>query len=85
MANISFYGSHNSSVVVEDGGKILTVIEVERFLNVKNAGYGQYLTSNTRFFLIQEILKYIQNEFGISEFENCYYSNTDTIEGPKKS
>jgi len=84
MANISFYGSHNSSVVVEDNGKIITVIEVERFLNVKNAGYGQYLTSNTRFFLIQEILKYIKTEFGFSEFENCYYSNTDTIEGPKK-
>jgi carbamoyltransferase len=84
MYNISFYGSHNSSVVVENNGKILTVIEVERFLNVKNAGYGQYLTSNTRFFLITEILKYIKNEYGISEFETCYYSNTDTIEGPNK-
>ena len=84
MANISFYGSHNSSVVVESNGGILTVIEVERFLNVKNAGYGQYLTSGTRFFLINEILKYIKNEYGISEFETCYYSNTDTIEGPTK-
>ena len=31
MANISFYGSHNAAVVVEDQGKIVTVIEVERF------------------------------------------------------
>jgi carbamoyltransferase len=84
MANISFYGSHNSAIVVEENGVILTVIEVERFLNVKNAGYGQYLTSNTRYYLIKEILNYIQNEFGISEFENCYYSNTDTIEGSEK-
>jgi carbamoyltransferase len=84
MANISFYGSHNSSVVVELEGKILTVIEVERFLNVKNAGYGQYLTSETRPFLIKEILKYIKTEYGIEEFENCYYSNTDTIEGDLK-
>ncbi len=84
MNNISFYGSHNSSVVVEKDGKILTVIELERFLNVKNAGYGQYLISTTRFFLISEILKYIENEYGISEFETCYYSNTDTIEGPNK-
>jgi carbamoyltransferase len=84
MANISFYGSHNSAIVVEENGKILTVIEVERFLNVKNAGYGQYLTSSSRFYLIKEILKYIKNEYGISEFDNCYYSNTDTIEGPEK-
>ncbi len=48
MANISFYGSHNSTVVVEDNSKILCVIEVERFLKVKNAGYAQYLVSHTR-------------------------------------
>lgn len=83
-ANISFYGSHNSSVVVEMNGEIITVIELERFLNVKNAGYGQYLTSFTRFYLIKEILNYIKNEYGISEFNNCYYSNTDTIEGDQK-
>jgi hypothetical protein len=31
MANISFYGSHNSAVVVEDQGKIVVVVEMERF------------------------------------------------------
>lgn len=84
MANISFYGSHNSSVVLEENGEILTVIEIERFLNVKNAGYGQYLTSFTRPYLIKEILNYITETYGISEYENCYYSNTDTIEGNVK-
>ena len=48
MANIAFYGSHNSSIALEENGEILTIIEIERFLNVKNAGYGQYLTSITR-------------------------------------
>ena len=84
MANIAFYGSHNSSIALEENGEILTIIEIERFLNVKNAGYGQYLTSITRPFLINEILKFIQNEYGISEYETCYYSNTDTIEGSTK-
>ena len=84
MTNISFYGSHNSSVVVEQNGKIITVIEVERFLNVKNAGYGQYLTSFTRPYLIKEILNYIAETYGITEYDRCYYSNTDTIEGDTK-
>ena len=84
MANISFYGSHNSAVVVENNGKILCVIEVERFLNVKNAGYAQYLVSHTRPFLLKEICNWIEKKYGISEYENCYYLNTDTIEGPKK-
>jgi carbamoyltransferase len=84
MANISFYGSHNSAVAIEENGKILTIIEIERFLNVKNAGYGQYQISNTRFFLMKEILKYIEKEYNITKFENCFYSNTDTIEGDIK-
>jgi len=84
MANISFYGSHNSAVVVEDNGKIICVIEVERFLNRKNAGYGQYLVSHTRPFLLTEIVKWIEKTYGISEYENCYYLNSDTIEAHGK-
>ena len=84
MANISFYGSHNAAVVVEDQGKIVTVIEVERFLTQKNAGYAQYLTSYSRPFLLTHILQYIKDEFGISEFDKCYYLNSDTIEGDHK-
>jgi len=84
MANISFYGSHNSAVAVEENGKLLCVIEVERFLNVKNAGYAQYLVSHTRPFLLKEIVKWVEKTYGIYEYENCYFLNTDTIEGPKK-
>ena len=84
MANISFYGSHNSAVVVENEGKILCVIEIERFVNKKNAGYSQYLISHTRPFLLSEIVKWIEKTYGIKEFENCFYLNSDTIEGTKK-
>ena len=69
---------------MEENGKVLCVIEVERFLNIKNAGYAQYLVSHTRPFLLKEIVKWIEKKYGISEYENCYYLNTDTIEGPKK-
>ena len=84
MANIAFYGSHNATVAVEKEGKIITVIEVERFLSMKNAGYAQYLISYTRPYLMKHILKYIEDEYGISEYENCYYLNTDTIENGTK-
>lgn len=79
-ANISFYGSHNAAIAIEKGGKIITVIEVERFLRRKNAGYGQYLVSQTRPYLIKEILKWVEKQYGISEYENCYYLNCDTVE-----
>jgi len=83
MANISFYGSHNSSIVIEENSKILEIIELERFLNVKNAGFGQYLVSYTRPFLLNYVMKYIEKKHGIKHFDKCFYMNTDTIEGTK--
>ena len=84
MANISFYGSHNASVVVENQGEIIVVIEVERFLSQKNAGYSQYLVSYTRPFLLKHIVEYIKDEYGIFEYDKCYFLNSDTIEGNTK-
>ena len=84
MANISFYGSHNAAVAVEDGGKIIVVIEIERFLSKKNSGYAQYLVCNTRPFLLKEVLNFIRLEYGIEEYDNCYYLNCDTLEGHGK-
>ena len=84
MANIAFYGSHNAAVAVEENGKLITVIEVERFLTEKNAGYAQYLVSHTRPYLLKHILEYIKDEYGISEYDKCYYLNSDTLEGGTK-
>ncbi len=80
MANIAFYGSHNAAIAVEDEGRLVVVLEIERFLSRKNAGYTQYLPSHTKHFLIKHILKYIEEEYSISEFETCYFLNTDTYE-----
>lgn len=84
MANISFYGSHNAGVAIEVDNKIICIIEIERFLNVKNAGYSQYLISGSRRYLLREIVKWINKTYGIKEFENCFYLNSDTIEGTEK-
>jgi carbamoyltransferase len=81
MANISFYGSHNAAVVVENNGEIVVVIEIERFLNSKNAGYSQYIPCRTRRELMTNIIKWIEKKYGISEYDNCIALNTDTIEG----
>jgi carbamoyltransferase len=81
QTNIAFYGSHNSSYVVERGGKILLVLEVERFLNYKNSGMAQYQCPKYQdiLFLSQYIPEFIMKKLGISEFDNCYYINCDVI------
>ena len=79
MANISYHGSHNGAFVVEDNGEILCVIEVERFLNAKNMGVCVYKTPPQIMITIEEILKWIEKEYGIKEYENCYFSSTDFV------
>jgi carbamoyltransferase len=79
MANISYHGSHNGGLVVEEGGEILCIIEFERFLNYKNVGMTQYKCPKYIMISLQECLCFIEKEYGISEFDNCYYSSTDFI------
>lgn len=82
MANIAFHGSHNSAIAVEENGKIVCVIEIERFISKKNSGYSQYspVSAVLRKNLLKKILKYIENEYGITNYETCLFSNTDCIE-----
>lgn len=81
MANIAFYGSHNSAYVVEDKGEIVLVLEVERFLNYKNSGMAQYQCpkNSDLLFLAEYIPNYIKQKLNIDKFENCYFMNSDVI------
>lgn len=79
MANISFYGSHNATLVVENEGKILCVIEVERFSNSKNCGIAQYKPARHIITTLDQVLNFIEREYGISEYETCFYASTDCI------
>jgi carbamoyltransferase len=79
MANISFHGSHNGAFVVEKDGEILCIIEVERFLNYKNVGISQYKVPRYIMITVEEIIKWIEQEYGIYEYDNCYFSSTDFI------
>jgi len=79
MANISYYGSHNGGLVIEENQEVLCVIEFERFLNYKNVGMCQYKPPRYIMISLQEALKWVKEEYGISEFENCYFASTDFI------
>jgi carbamoyltransferase len=81
MANISFYGSHNATYVVEENGEILLVLEVERFLNYKNSGMAQYLCPKVPdlIFLSHYIPQHIMKKLNIKKFDTCYIMNGAVI------
>lgn len=79
MANISYHGSHNGGLVIENNGEILCVIEFERFINYKNVGMCQYKMPRYIMICLEQVLDWVKKEYGIEEFENCYFSSTDFI------
>jgi carbamoyltransferase len=84
MANIGFYGSHNSAIAVEQDGKIITVIELERFLGTKNVGLCQYKVPKHKsikdfYDIIDSILEFIKKEYNITEFETCAYASSELV------
>lgn len=84
MANIAFYGSHNAALVVEEGGEIISVIEVERFNSYKNSGVAQFKVPADPFTLMGLINDFIKKQFGITEYENCLALNVDSFWGADK-
>ncbi len=84
MANIAYYGSHNAAFAVEQDGKIISVIEVERFNGYKNSGIAQYKTPKHKGYsdfrdLVESIMEYVKDDFGIERFENCIVMNSDLV------
>ena len=79
MANISYHGSHNGGLVIENNGEILCVLEFERFINYKNVGMTQYKCPRYIMICLEEAIKWVEKEYGIYEYENCYWSSTTFV------
>ncbi len=77
LPNIAVYGSHNSSFAVEHNGVILEVLELERFFNLKNIGYGAWRKPKSVKYTTQLILDYFKQKYGFTEYENCLYQYSD--------
>jgi carbamoyltransferase len=72
MANIAFTGSHNSTFVVENEGKIILTLETERFLGYKNSGLFRYKIPDNPILVFESIIEYIKKYTGIEYFDNCF-------------
>lgn len=84
MANIGYYGSHNAAIAIEQNGKIISVIEFERFVGYKNTGVAQYKVVKHKSYkdlsqLLKYALQFVKEEYGIEHFENCIYASSDVI------
>jgi len=79
-ADIAIYGSHNASVALAIDDKIVEVIEIERFVGVKNAGLFYYLSIGSAQHVVNEIIVYFYNKYGVKEYNSVHYQHTNGAE-----
>ena len=77
LPNISVYGSHNAGFAVEHNNKILEVVELERFLNIKNLGYTMWEVPRSQKYVVKLILDYFKQKYGFDRYENCLHQAAD--------
>jgi carbamoyltransferase len=67
--NLGIYGSHNSSIAISYGGDILEVVELERWVGIKNAAFFYYFPVDNPKKHLDEILDYFKEKYGAESYD----------------
>lgn len=74
MTSIAISGSHNAAIAIEHQGQYL-VVELERYLNIKNAGCFSWKVTTEPRRVIVDIIEYAKTFFSSHlEFEICAFN-----------
>lgn len=59
---------HNAAAAVYQSDEIVTVIEFERLLNLKNASFEFFEPIHTKDFILKELYDYLKREYGFTKY-----------------
>jgi carbamoyltransferase len=77
MFNLGFFGSHNTAFAISKDDKLLEVVELERFMSLKNIGLWFYYSVKEPYAvpIIHEIKKYFEEKYGVVEYETVAWNS----------
>ncbi len=79
MFNLGFYISHNGGFALQRDGVILEVVELERLISVKNAGflfYNELENPDVIELIIDEVITYFADKYGVQMYEQVAYQSS---------
>ena len=68
LPSISLQSYHNAAIAVYHEGRIITVLEFERFVNLKNASHDFFQPIYARDYILQHAYEYLKDKFGFTEY-----------------
>jgi len=78
MFNLSFHGSHNSTISISHEDKILECVEIERLISKKNAALFYYENPDNCVDIIKKVSSYFEKKYKSYEYENLIINSVDT-------
>ena len=76
--NLGIHGSHNAAIAISYGGKILEVIELERWVQIKNAAFFYYHPISDPIDILNEILDYFESKYNAKEYDYAMVNSWPT-------
>lgn len=73
--NLGVHGSHNAAIALSLGGKVLEVVELERWTGIKNAAFFFYFPIEEPKKFIDEILDYFEEKYGAKDYDWLMYNS----------
>ena len=75
--NLGYYGSHNSAIAISKNTEVLEVVEIERWVNMKNASLSLHhnvIVENPKNTIL-EIINYFNKKYGVTFYHNIYWNS----------
>lgn len=69
LPSIALHSFHNASIAVYYENEIVSVIEVERLVNLKNASHDHFAPIYAKDEILKNVYQYLKYEFGFTEYE----------------
>jgi carbamoyltransferase len=75
MFNLGFFASHNAAAAISYKNKVLEVVELERFINLKNAAFQYWGRHENLRELVTELHRYFQVKYNVDRYDNVIYNS----------
>lgn len=74
--NLGFYGSHNAAVAISYKNTVLEIIELEKWLGLKNAAFHYCFPIENPIEVAREMYNYIKNKYNVYLFDNVLWNGS---------
>jgi carbamoyltransferase len=79
MPILAIHRAHNASAAVYYKGEIISVVEFERFVNVKNASFDSFEPIYGIQYILEQVYNYLKSEYGFTHYEKVILSECNEI------